>query len=147
MRLSTRARYGTRALLDLAVNTKTNSTATLKEIAQRQDISLTYLEHLVGPLIDAGLIRSIRGSKGGITLARPAREITIKHIVGVLEGPTAPVECLEHADTCPRSGSCVTQEVWDEVGKAIDKVLESKTLEDLVERQKSKGASGEMYYI
>ena len=147
MRLSTRARYGTRALLDLAVNTKTNSTATLKEIAQRQDISLTYLEHLVGPLIDAGLIRSIRGSKGGITLARPAREITIKDIVGVLEGPTAPVECLEHADTCPRSGACVTQEVWDEVGKAIDRVLESKTLEDLVERQKSKGASGEMYYI
>jgi Rrf2 family transcriptional regulator, cysteine metabolism repressor len=147
MRLSTRARYGTRALLDLAVNTKTNSTATLKEIAQRQDVSLTYLEHLVGPLIDAGLIRSIRGSKGGITLARPAREITIKDIVGVLEGPTAPVECLEHTDTCPRSGSCVTQEVWDEVGKAIDRVLESKTLEDLVERQKSKGASGEMYYI
>ena len=147
MRLSTRARYGTRALLDLAVNTKTNSTATLKEIAQRQDISLTYLEHLVGPLIDAGLIRSIRGSKGGITLARPAREITLKDIVGVLEGPTAPVECLEHADTCPRSGACVTQEVWDEVGKAINRVLESKTLEDLVERQKSKGASGEMYYI
>jgi Rrf2 family transcriptional regulator, cysteine metabolism repressor len=147
MRLSTRARYGTRALLDLAVNTKTNSTATLKEIAQRQDISLTYLEHLVGPLIDAGLIRSIRGSKGGITLAKPAREITLKDIVGVLEGPTAPVECLEHADACPRSGACVTREVWDEVGQAIDKVLESKTLEDLVERQKNKGACGEMYYI
>ena len=101
MKLSTRGRYGTRAMLDLAVNAKANSAVTLKEIAQRQDISLTYLEHLVGPLIDAGLIRSIRGSKGGITLAKSARDITIKDIVGVLEGPTAPVECLEHANICP----------------------------------------------
>ena len=90
MKLSTRGRYGTRAMLDLAVNAKANSAVTLKEIAQRQDISLTYLEHLVGPLIDAGLIRSIGGSKGGITLAKSARDITIKDIVGVLEGPTVP---------------------------------------------------------
>lgn len=147
MRLSTRARYGTRALLDIAINSKDNSTVTLKEIAQRQEISLSYLEHLVGPLIDGGLIRSIRGSKGGITLARSPRDITLKDIVGLLEGPTAPVECLEHANACPRSGSCVTQEVWDEVGKAIDNVLVSKTLQDLVDRQQSKCMASDMYYI
>jgi len=147
MRLSTRARYGTRALLDIAINAKDNSTVTLKEIAQRQEISLSYLEHLVGPLIDGGLIRSIRGSKGGITLARLPRDITLKDIVGLLEGPTAPVECLEHANACSKSGSCVTQEVWDEVGKAIDDVLVSKTLQDLVDRQQSKFMAGDMYYI
>ncbi len=147
MRLSTRARYGTRALLDIAINAKDNSTITLKEIAQRQEISLSYLEHLVGPLIDGGLIRSIRGSKGGITLARSARDITLKDIVGLLEGPTAPVGCLEHANACSRTGSCVTQEVWDEVGKAIDKVLVSKTLQDLVELQQSKCVANDMYYI
>jgi Rrf2 family protein len=97
-------------------------------------------------LIDGGIIRSIRGSKGGITLAKSAREITVKDIVSLLEGPTIPVECLEHSTTCPRSGSCATQEVWDEVAKAIDHVLESRTLQDLVERQKA-CASGDMYYI
>jgi Rrf2 family protein len=81
MKLSTRARYETRTMLDLAINAKTNSSITLKEIAQRQDISLTYLEHLVGPLIDGGLVRNIRGSKGGFTLAKPPQEITLKEIV------------------------------------------------------------------
>jgi len=147
MKLSTRARYGTRALVDLAIHARTEIIVTLKEIAERQDISLTYLEHLVGPLIDGGLVRSIRGSKGGVMLAKPIREITLKDIVGLLEGPPALVECLEYANSCPRSGSCVTQEVWDEVGKAMDKVLASKTLQDLVERQKSKEAACYMYYI
>ncbi len=147
MKLSTRARYGTRAMLDLAIHSRENSTVTLKEIAQRQDISLTYLEHLVGPLIDGGLVRSIRGSKGGITMAKPAHNITIKDIVELLEGPTVPVECLGQSNTCPKSGSCVTQEVWDEVRLAIDRVLDSRTLQDLVERQKTKNNVGSMYYI
>jgi Rrf2 family cysteine metabolism transcriptional repressor len=65
----------------------------------------------------------------------------------MLEGPTVPVECLNRSNTCPRSGSCATQEVWEEVGKAIDQVLASKTLQDLVERQKSKITANDMYYI
>ena len=147
MKLSTRARYGTRALLDLAIHSGDNSTVTLKEIAQRQDIPIAYLEHLVAPLIGGGIVRSIRGSKGGIILARPAREITLEDIVSLLEGPTAPVECLVSSSTCPRSGLCATQEVWGEIGKAIDRVLVSKTLQDLVERQNSKNSLKPMYYI
>ena len=147
MKFSTRARYGTRAMLDLAVHSRANSTVTLKEIAQRQDISLTYLEHLIGPLIDGGIVRSIRGSKGGIMLAKPAREITLKEIVILLEGSIAPAECLTKSNDCPKSGSCVTQEVWDEVGKAIEEVLASKTLQDLVDRQNSKSNTKSMYYI
>ena len=147
MKLSTRARYGTRALLDLATHSTANSSVTLKEIAQRQEISLTYLEQLVSPLIDGGVLRSIRGSKGGITLAKPAREITLKDIVSLLEGSTALVECLINSGFCAKSGACVTQEVWDEVGKAIDQVLMGKTLQDLVERQNNQGNSKSMYYI
>jgi Rrf2 family transcriptional regulator, cysteine metabolism repressor len=147
MKLSTRVRYGTRALLDLAIHSRANSNVTLKEIAKRQEISVTYLEHLVGPLIDGGLIRSIRGSRGGVSLARPAREITLKEIVNLLEGPTGPVDCLIGSNTCPRSGACATQDIWDEMGQAIDRVLAAKTLQDLVERQNSQDNSKSMYYI
>ena len=147
MKLSTRARYGTRALLDLASHSTMNSSVTMKEIAQRQELSVTYLEHLVAPLIDGGIVRSIRGNKGGITLAKPAYKITLKEIVNLLEGPTAPVECLINSRFCAKSGACVTQEVWDEMGKAIDRVLEGKTLQDLVERQNGQSNSKSMYYI
>jgi Rrf2 family protein len=147
MKLSARARYGARALLDLAIHSRANSTITLKEIAERQDISLSYLEHLVTPLIDGGIVRSIRGNKGGITLAKPAQSINLKQIINLLEGPTALAECLVNPSTCARSGDCVTQEVWAELGAAMDKVLESTTLQDLVERQNNKVSSKRMYYI
>ncbi|HSW35500.1 MAG TPA: Rrf2 family transcriptional regulator [Candidatus Limnocylindrales bacterium] len=143
MKFSTRARYGTRALLDLAMHSNPDSTVTLKEIAQRQAISVTYLEQLVKPLIDGGIIRSIRGNKGGITLAKPAYEITVKEIFSLLEGPTVPVECLKHSNVCSRSGFCAAQEVWDEVGKAIDRVLESRTIQDLAQRQKDLNSPGD----
>jgi Rrf2 family protein len=147
MKLSTRASYGTRALLDLAIHSRVNSTITLKEIAQRQDISLSYLEHIVTPLIAGGVVRSVRGNKGGITLARQAKDITLKEIINLLEGPTALVECLINSGACAKSGGCVTQEVWAELGEAIDRVLEGKTLQDLVERENSKDGSKRMYYI
>jgi len=87
MKLSTRASYGTRALLDLAIHSRANSTITLKEIAERQDISLSYLEHIVTPLIAGGVVRSVRGNKGGITLAKQAKDITLKEIINLLEVP------------------------------------------------------------
>ena len=147
MKLSTRASYGTRALLDLAIHSRANSTITLKEIAERQDISLSYLEHIVTPLIAGGVVRSVRGNKGGITLARQAKDITLKEIINLLEGPTALVECLINSSTCAKSGGCVTQEIWAELGQAIDHVLEGKTLQDLVERENNKDGSKRMYYI
>jgi len=119
----------------------------LKDIAERQSISLNYLEHIVTPLITAGIINSVRGTKGGISLARPARDITLKEVVEILGGPTAPVECITSPQTCPRSGLCATQDIWDDIKKAIDGVLVSITLEDLVERQINKKQTADMYFI
>lgn len=147
MKLSTRARYGTRALLDLALHYG-EEPVLLKDIAKRQQVSLRYLEHLVTPLIAAGIVRSTRGPRGGVALARPPAEIRLSEVMQLLEGSTAPVECINSPETCPRSELCATRDVWWEVKKAMDGVLASITLHDLVERQKNKEQSKEaMYYI
>jgi len=147
MKISTRARYGTRALLDLALHSG-DRPVPLKDIAQRQQISLTYLEHLVTPLIAAGIVRSKRGSGGGISLTRPPQEIRLSEIIHLLEGSMAPVECINDPNFCPRSDLCFTRDVWGELEKAINNVLESITLQDLVEGQKRKEKTQEaMYHI
>ena len=135
MKLSTRGRYGTRVLLDLALH-EGEGPVPLKDIAQRQQISLLYLEHLVAPLIAVGMIRSMRGTRGGIWLARSPQEIKLNEVVGLLEGSIAPVDCVNDPKACPRSDSCVTRDIWNEMKKAMDGVLESKTLQDLVDMQK-----------
>jgi Rrf2 family cysteine metabolism transcriptional repressor len=147
MKLSTRTRYGMRALVDLALNT-TGQPIQLKDIAERQKISLPYLEHLIIPLISAGLVKSIRGARGGIKLAKEPLQIRLNEVMRILEGPLAPVDCLRDNKSCPRSGLCATQDVWDEMSKAMERVLESTTLQDLVERQMSKESKPvPMYYI
>ena len=147
MKLSTRARYGTRALLDLAVQ-GSEEPVSLKEIAQRQQISLQYLEHLMTPLIAAGMVRSVRGPKGGVLLAKIPEDIKLSEVIQLLEGSTAPVDCVDNPKLCSRSGLCVTRDVWDELKKAIDGVLEGMTLQNMVERQQQKNAlKQEMYYI
>ena len=147
MKLSTRGRYATRALLDLALHPGGNL-ATLKDIARRQQISIRYLEHLITPLIGAGIVRSTRGPKGGIALVRPPEDVKLSEIIQLLEGSTAPVECLDNPNVCDRSATCVTRDVWGELKKAMDDVLGSTTLADLVERQKKKGnTTPVMYYV
>ncbi len=147
MKLSTRARYGSRALLDIALNSN-EEPVQLKDIAEREQISLQYLEHLITPLISAGIVRSQRGAKGGVMLARPASEIKLSEIVNILEGTIDPVECIEHPDICERSHSCVTRDIWDEVKKAMDAVLENITLQNLVERyMRKEKPEPVMYYI
>jgi Rrf2 family cysteine metabolism transcriptional repressor len=144
MKLSTRGRYGTRALLDIALH-QPEEPVSLKNIAERQQISLAYLEHLIAPLISGGIIRSTRGIGGGVSLARPPRDIRLSEVMALLEGPMAPVKCVTEPETCNRSASCVTRDVWGELQKAMDGVLESTTLQDLVERQSRKAQP--MYYI
>jgi Rrf2 family transcriptional regulator, cysteine metabolism repressor len=147
MKLSTRTRYGMRALVDLAIHND-GQPVQLKDIAERQQISLSYLEHLIIPLISAGFVKSTRGAKGGVALAKPADQIHLKEVLETLEGPLAPVDCLRDSKNCPRSGVCATQDIWGEMKEAMEKVLDANTLQDLADRQKSKakGASG-MYYI
>ena len=147
MKLSTKGRYGTRALVDLALH-QGNEPSQLKHIARRQEIPLQYLEHLITPLKAGGLVRSTRGPKGGISLTRSPQEIKLSDVIHLLEGSLAPAECVDDPAVCSRSSSCVTREVWCELKAAMDGVLESTTLQDLVERQREKeGAETAMYYV
>jgi len=140
MKLSTKGRYATRAMLDLALHSG-KGPVLIKDISQREEISKRYLEQLFLPLKAAGLVRSIRGARGGFTLARPPSQIKLSEIIRVMEGSTSPAECIDDAGICSRTDSCVTREVWAEMKRALDKVLESTTLHDLVERQKGEGTS------
>ncbi len=147
MKLSTKGRYGTRALLDVALHQE-DSPVQLKVIAQRQQISLHYLEHIVAPLIAAGLLRSTRGAYGGVSLGKPPQEIVLSEVIQVLEGSITPVECVDDPNVCSRADICATRDVWTDVKKAMAGVLESVTLQDLVERQKGKQKLvSAMYYI
>ncbi|MBN1367870.1 MAG: Rrf2 family transcriptional regulator [Dehalococcoidales bacterium] len=147
MKLSTRGRYGIRALIELAMREDKNPVA-LKDIAQCQEISLQYLEHLITPLIAGGVLKSTRGARGGVILARPAKEITLSQILRILEGSTAPVDCLDKPQTCTRSEKCAAFDFWAEVKSAVDNVLDKTTLADIVERQRYKNhLETPMYYI
>jgi Rrf2 family protein len=147
MKISTRGRYVTRALLDLALH-KGEEPVLLKDIAQRQQISLQYLEHLITPLITRGIVRSARGPRGGVWLTKPPEEIRLSEVIQLFEGSMAPVACVDTPELCTRSELCVTRDIWGEIKKAIDGVLESTTLQDLVEQQKRREQTKEaMYYI
>ncbi len=144
MKLSSRSRYGFRAILELAVEYG-NGPLQIKTIAQREDISNKYLEQLVAMLKASGLVRSIRGPKGGYELTRPPSDVKLSQVFTTLEGPVVAVECLEHPEFCPRCTECVTRDVWAQMQAAIMGVLESMTLQDLVD--KTKQGQAENYQI
>lgn len=147
MKFSTRGRYGLRALLDLAVHGG-NGLVPLKDIARREEISLHYLERLMARLIAAGLVSSVRGRGGGVALSRAPADIRLSEVIEALEGSIALAECADDPSCCSRSALCVSREVWNDMKKAMIEVLDSTTLQDLIERQSCKGQSGqEMYYI
>ena len=114
MKLSTRGRYATRALLDLALH-QGEEPVFLKDIARRQQISLKYLDHLITPLIAGGVVRTIRGPKGGVSLARPPEEIRLSEIIKLAEGSIVPVACVDDPAICSRSGICATRDIWIEL--------------------------------
>jgi len=145
MKISTKGRYGTRALLDVALH-QGESLVQLKAIAQRQQISLHYLEHIIAPLIAAGMLRSTRGARGGVSLGRSPEEIRLSEVVQVLEGSIAPAECVDDPNVCSRADLCVTRDIWAEMKGAMASVLESTTLQDLVERQREKQKSDVIEY-
>ena len=137
MRLSTRSRYAIRALLDLATHTD-QGPILVREIAEREDISVRYLEQLLLPLKAANLVRAIRGANGGYTLSKPASEINLREVIQITEGTTAFTECADAPGICPRADSCLLIDVWKDVTRAANEVLESTTLQSLVNRQKKK---------
>ncbi len=110
----------------------------LRDLAARQEISAKYLEQLLIPLKGAGLIKSIRGARGGYQLAYESDSISLYDIVRSLEGPLAPVECLEDATFCDRVGGCTVHLVWGEMGNILVDFLTHMSLADLVARQREK---------
>ncbi len=147
MKISTKIRYGARAMLELA-SRYGEGPIELREIAKEENISLKYLEQVIIPLRTAGLVKSVRGSKGGYALAKPPAEVCLKDVVEVLEGPINLVECLRDPKTCPRATFCVTRDIWSEISESICRIFNSITLEEMVNRRKKKeGMLPPMYQI
>ncbi|HOQ75510.1 MAG TPA: Rrf2 family transcriptional regulator [Thermoclostridium sp.] len=139
MKISTRGRYALRLMLDLALNDP-DEYVTIRSISERQEISYKYLEQIISVLNRGGLVKSVRGSQGGYRLAHPPEEYTVGMILRQIEGNLVPVACMEdEPNQCPRSNKCVTLTVWKELGDAINNVLDSITLADLVERARAQG--------
>ena len=137
MKLSTRTRYGIRAMLELA-GKYGEGPLQIKVIANRQDISIKYLEQLMAMLRSGGFVRSIRGSKGGYILSKVPAQIKLDELFTCLEGPVVTVECIEDENFCARAADCVTRQVWAQMQAAMVKVLQSMTLQDLVNRTKER---------
>lgn len=135
MWVSTKAQYGMRALVELAL--AGGEAVSLKTIAQRQDLSHQYLEQIFAVLRRAGVVESIRGAHGGYRLARPTDQIDSLTVVQLLEGSIAPVACLDDHDSCIRVGHCSTETLWKQVDLAVRQVLGSTTLADLVAQRQA----------
>lgn len=133
MKISTKGRYALRLMLDIAL-AGGEAPVSLRDVAQRQDISDKYLEQIITPLGRAGLVRSVRGAGGGYLLTRRPEEYTVGEILRVLEGSLAPVSCAEDKGCCGRAERCVTVEVWEEIAAAVSGVVDHITLADLVKR-------------
>ncbi len=148
MKLSTKVRYAIRAMLELALHYG-EGPVSVKEISKKQGISSRYLEHLIVSLQTAGLVKTIRGKEGGCVLARHPSQIKIAEVVSALEGPLAVVECVVDDKFCPREKFCVARDVWIKVREAILNVLNSITLQDMIEWQKKKLKTTQpyIYYI
>ncbi len=138
MRLTTRTHYGLRALVDLALH-EGERPVKLREVAERQRLSLGYLRQLAMPLEAARLVRSARGAKGGYFLARPAEEITVAEVVGLFEGPFEPTECTASRGKCELERGCGAKSLWAELKRAVERVFQGTTVADIARRSRRKG--------
>lgn len=138
MKISTRGRYALRLMLDLAMGDR-DQYVTIKSIAERQEISVKYLEQIITALSRAGYVKSIRGPQGGYKLAHPPEDYTVGMILRLIEGSLVPVACMEdEPNQCPRCEKCATLDLWKRLDEAISSVIDHITLADLAENQESK---------
>ena len=145
MRLSTKGRYAVMAMADLAGQSagsgpdspKQSRPVALADIAERQDISLSYLEQLFAKLRRGGLVTSVRGPGGGYRLSRPSGELRIADIIVAVDEPIAATRCKTgSAQGCTKTGArCVTHDLWEELGQQIHVFLSSVSLADVVEKR------------
>jgi Rrf2 family protein len=131
MKLSTRSRYGTRILVDLARH-KDQGPVQIGEISKRQDISVKYLEQLIRPLKQANLVTSVRGPKGGHLLAENPKNISLGQVVRLFEGQTDLVECVSFPDKCPMSDDCQVRLAWQDATEVLYEKLDATTISDLM---------------
>ncbi len=142
MKLTAKGEYGVRAMVRLALNYRAGPMP-LPEIARQEDISPQFLEQIFLVLRRAGLIESVRGARGGYTLAKPPEKIPIGDIIKALEGPIAPVECLsdrvdEGHPPCRRQDDCLTRGIWEKLRDRMQEVLEDISLEDMISLEREK---------
>lgn len=134
MKISTKGRYALRLMLDLAEN-GSEKFISLKDIAERQNISKKYLEQIVPLLNRSGVLRTNRGYQGGYMLAKSPKEYTVGDILKITEGSLAPVSCLDtETNLCPRADNCITLPVWEGLDKVIDDYFNSITLQDIIDK-------------
>ncbi len=136
MKLSTKGRYGLKAMFELALNYG-EGPIPLNSIAENQNISNHYLEQLFASLRKAGIIKSVRGAQGGYMLALKPKEITVGDIIRTLEGPLAPAECVieDISQECDKANWCVTRIIWEKIRDSINDVVDSITLQDMIDAQ------------
>lgn len=135
MKISTKGRYAVRLLLDIAMN-DTVEPVRLKDTAERQDISMKYLEQIISILVRAGFVKSIRGPQGGYRLMKEPKDYTVGMILRQVEGSLAPVACLEgETNVCERQSECVSLRIWKELDEAIHGVVDKYTLQDMIDWQ------------
>ena len=139
MKISTKGRYGLTIVIELAKRTGQVPTS-LKTIAKTHDLSEHYLEQLISPLRNAGIVRSVRGAYGGYILAQEPSEITAGDVIRLLEGPISLVEGMENEEPAKR-------DLWGRIRDAVKDVLDSTTIEDLANYKETEGPAGYMFYI
>ncbi|MCC8161315.1 MAG: Rrf2 family transcriptional regulator [Oscillospiraceae bacterium] len=141
MKISTKGRYAIRLMLDIAIHGN-NKNVSIRDVAQRQNISIKYLEQIVGMLARVGYLKSIRGAQGGYRLAKKPSEYTVGDILRITEGSLSPVACLEdEVNQCDRAEVCPTIKFWEGLYKVINDYVDSATLEDLVNVTVSENSS------
>ena len=132
MKISTKGRYGLRLMIELAKNFN-KGPMLLKEISKNQNISLKYLEQIIIPLKNSGLVISKRGKKGGYILSKSPEKINLNEIITALEGEINIVECIKFPEICSNSKECLSKKLWDEINTKIENILKSYTLKNLLE--------------
>jgi Rrf2 family transcriptional regulator, cysteine metabolism repressor len=146
MKLSTKCRYGLRAMIEIARNFN-NGTVNRKTIAKAQHISKSYLENILISLREKNLIRTTRGATGGFILLEPPSKTTVLQIVNALEGSIAPVDCIENPAVCEKAGPCPARKAWRKLYEAQNAALSSMTLQDLLDMEAEESRQDVNYVI
>lgn len=138
MKVSTKGRYALRLMIDLAEH-DSGDYIPLRDISERQGISVKYLEQIVTQLSRAGFLRSVRGAQGGYRLSRRPENYTVGEILRITEGDLAPIACLsDETASCPRESECATLDFWKGLRRVINEYVDGSTLDDLVEQHRLK---------